>query len=315
MSIQTHRSHENEVRNINDREHDHLSPGRELRAHEVRDVQREEQAADSREQEPLRQRVPEEDEPDQIDGVMRPPGDDEAEHQTRMLRDEVVRDLADEEKGKDAEALVDPAPAVWRIRPDERHVHDRRLRPALCPSHALLPERHPRDRCHLVGDDVHVVHGVLALPVRAQGGVNVLGQHRAVHLVAFEEVGFPVSVGSAEEAEAVESAATGVRDGVDFVEFQGDHLGDYAFVGVVDDAAALDNVDAGVFCETLGCPARVVWVRKVVAVEDPDYIGPSIECEEMVEIVGLGLGIRNLGDYELRVQLLHAVQFGLQWFD
>lgn len=159
------------------------------------------------------------------------------------------------------------------------------------------------------------MHRLLAFAVGTQSGVDVFGKHVAVHLVLAKKWCFPVSIAAAKEPEAKHPAAAWVRDGVDLVELDGDHLGVEAFVGVVDDAASLDNVDGLVCEESLSCPSRVVRMRAVVAVKDSNNIGIRTEIEEVVEVVGLGLGAWNLDDPEVLVLLWQKSKLALQGLD
>lgn len=79
MSIQTHRSHQHEVRDIDNAKHHHRLPRRELRSHLFGKVEREDQGDDSGEEEPLGHRVSEEQQADQLRWVSWPVGDDEAQ--------------------------------------------------------------------------------------------------------------------------------------------------------------------------------------------------------------------------------------------
>lgn len=189
------------------------------------------------------------------------------------------------------------------------------LGPALSPPETLLPERREGVWCHLEAAHVHVMDGFLAFTIGTQSGVNVLGKHVAVHLVLAKKWCFPVPVAPAEETEAEHPAAARVRDGVDLVELDGDHLGVEAFVGVVDNAASLDDVDTFVCEEALSCPARVMWMGTVVAVKDANDIGIRAEIEEVVEIVGFGLGAWNLNDPEILVLLWQKSKLALQGLD
>lgn len=103
-----------------------------------------------------------------------------------MLGDQIVTDLPNEEKRQNSETLTDGTLAVWWIVPHERHVSDTGLGPALSPSHALFPECSKVCGSHLIGKDVHVVHGLLALTVRTQRRVNVFTQHMSVHLMSLK---------------------------------------------------------------------------------------------------------------------------------
>lgn len=104
-----------------------------------------------------------------------------------MLCDEVVAHLAHKEERHNAEALIESALAPGGTIPDQGHMDDASLSPTLglhtkaydnqCmsqaasrhrytyPAHTLLPKRFKRGRRHLIGDDVHVVRGVLSQPV------------------------------------------------------------------------------------------------------------------------------------------------------
>lgn len=62
-----------------------------------------------------------------------------------------------------------------------------------------------------------------------------------------------------------------MRDGINFVKFDGNHFRQERFVRVVDNAASLDDVWL-VFLEPLGCPARIVWMWEMVGVEDTNVL-------------------------------------------
>jgi len=61
--------------------------------------------------------------------VLGPVGDDEANEQTGVLRDEVETDFADDEKGEDSQALLAGPLAFGWVVPDQGEVADRSLGP------------------------------------------------------------------------------------------------------------------------------------------------------------------------------------------
>jgi len=69
------------------------------------------------EQEPLSQRVTEEDEAHEFDWVMWPVGDDKAEHQTCVKGYEVVGNLSDKQQRKNTESFVESSLATRRAGP------------------------------------------------------------------------------------------------------------------------------------------------------------------------------------------------------
>ena len=90
---------------------------------------------------------------------------------------------------------------------------------------------------------VHIVNSSSTLAVGAKSRVNVLAKHVTVHLVRAQQVGLPVSIRSTEETETEKTGSSRMRDGVDFVKLDCDHLREPVLVGVVDDAASLHDVD------------------------------------------------------------------------
>lgn len=61
---------------------------------------------------------------------MGPAGDDEADEQTGVLRDEVETDFADDEQGEDSQALLAGTLAFGWVVPDQGEVTDGSLGPA-----------------------------------------------------------------------------------------------------------------------------------------------------------------------------------------
>jgi len=127
-----------------------------------------------------------------------------------------------------------------------------------------------------------------------------------MHFVAFEKIRLPVTVGPTEKTETIKPTATRMRYCIDLVKFKCDQLWDDAFVCVVDNASTLNNVDRFVLGKALGGPARVVWVGKVITVEDTNDVSSSVKREEVVEVVGFGFRVWHLGHNEVLVQLLHG---------
>lgn len=95
MPVQTHGGHEDQVGYVDDTEDKHRLPRCEFRSHFLGEVECKQEGDDGREEEPLGHRITEEKEADQLRWVPGPVGDDEAEQQTGVLRNEIVADLAD----------------------------------------------------------------------------------------------------------------------------------------------------------------------------------------------------------------------------
>jgi len=202
--------------------------------------------------------------------------------------DEVITHFADNDKRKKTVTFAQATSAIGRIGPDHVSMANRCLSPALSPTHSLLPESHPEGRCHFVGLDVHVVDSSLALTVSSQGRIDILAEHVTVHLVTTEQFGFPVTVASTEETKGEETRTTRMRHSVNLVELESDHTGEEGLLGIVDNTSALDNIDSRVGNETFSSPTSVVRMREMVAIEDSNNLGTSVESEEEVQVVSLG---------------------------
>lgn len=136
-----------------------------------------------------------------------------------------------------------------------------------------------------------------------------------VHLVWAKQFSLPVPVRATEQTKTKKTRTTRVRNSVDFVELDGDHLCKDILVRVVNYTATLHDVDGGVGDETLGGPARVVWVWEMVTVENGSNVGASVKSEKEVEIVGFGFGPNYLDHSQQWVSGLHFKQFSLEWFN
>jgi len=119
-------------------------------------------------QEPLSHRVSEEDQLDKVCRILRPAGNDKRQEQTSVLSDQIITDLSHEQQRQHTKSFTHSPLLVRRIVPDQRHMAQRSLSPALCPSHALFPECSKVGRCHLIRQDVHIVNGLLAFAVCTQ---------------------------------------------------------------------------------------------------------------------------------------------------
>jgi len=72
-----------------------------------------------------------------------------------------------------------------------------------------------------------------------------------------------------------------VGDSVDFVKLDRNHLG-VETVRIVDYAAPLHDINFRISYETLSGPARIVRVRKVVAVEDANNVGAYLVISKCI---------------------------------
>jgi hypothetical protein len=106
-----------------------------------------------------------------------------------------------------------------------------------------------------------------------------------------------------------------VRDSIDLVKLDGNHLGKEGFVSVVHHTTPLNDIHRRVFHESFSSPPRVVWMWEVVTVEDCNDICASVELEKVIEVVGFGLRAWDIGDSELWVLFFHLCQFRLERFD
>lgn len=168
-------------------------------------------------------------------------------------------------------------------------MNDGCLGPALCPSHALFPESSKGGWRQLVGDDIQIVDSFVTLSVCSKRGVDVFSQHLLPHADIAYRIGSPPSIAAAEKSESTKATSSRMCNGVNLIKFDGNHLGEEGFFGIVYNASALHDIRP-VLLEPLGGPARVVGMRKVVCVEDANVVrlSPVWKGEEVVQVLSLG---------------------------
>lgn len=106
-----------------------------------------------------------------------------------------------------------------------------------------------------------------------------------------------------------------MRDGVDLIKFDGNHLCEPILISVVYDATTLDDVDCLVRNKTLCCPSRVVRVGEMVTVENGGNVSTGVQGKEKIQIVGFRFRADNFDDSEHGIGRFHFEQLRLERFD
>ncbi|KAH9819319.1 hypothetical protein Tdes44962_MAKER05265 [Teratosphaeria destructans] len=74
----------------------------------------------------------------------------------------------------------------------------------------------------------------------------------------------------------------------------------------------LHNGYRWVIQEALSCPPRVVWIWGMVGIKNTNNVGAGVESEEMIEIVGFGLRLRDLHHNKVGDVVLQIMKFRFQ---
>lgn len=214
-------------------------------------------------------------------------------------------ELADPEEAEDAEAGPQ---GDFRSAEQLRELPGH-LRVALRPAHALRPVRCPRRRAQLVRYHSGVVHDDSAGRQRAQREVDILDDGVGAHAQLLQDTGAPIPIAPCEEGEVPQRGAAGLPERAEAVLVAAAEGGEGGGRGVVDDAAALDAVDARGGEARCG-EAGGEWVGKVVGVEEGDDAVGVEDAEEMVDVFGFGEGVGDGVDVEVFVKLAEVFQMG-----
>jgi len=182
VSIYSYGSHEYEVEWIEGGEEAEHAYGDKFRFDTVSDPERTQETQNTDDEEPFRNRESEEDELGKGDWALWEIDKHERKDKASILRNEIVREFSDKEKGEKSETRCEVARAFSGLGEGERGMFEGSLNPALRPSQSLLPKGRESSWRKLIRDDIKIVHDLGAARDRSQSRVNVFCQHVSVHL-------------------------------------------------------------------------------------------------------------------------------------
>lgn len=77
-----------------------------------------------------------------------------------------------------------------------------------------------------------------------------------------------------------------MRDCINLIKLNRNHLGEEGFVCVVNHTTSLNDINRRISHEALSGPTRIVRMREMITIEDCNDIGTCVELEEVIEVVG-----------------------------
>src|SRR5205085_1750375 len=104
--------------------------------------------------------------------------------------------------------------------------------------------------------------------------INILGQHKAVKAGLAQKIGFPITVGAAENPETMHPGAARMTDGVNRLKLNRHRPGHPGSVAVAYQAMALYHVVA--VSQPAPGPPETAGIRMMIGIEHPDKLAFDI---------------------------------------